>query len=308
MEDIATYCKKRNIPYARVYYYARKKHIASLKDKEHVFICPEECDQFIKTLSSNKPTGQIYDVISKQTWDIGVGEIGKHDVKLGINRGGVQTLISKSCNIIGSRYILPENKSLIYTLVDFDTEEEYDCVSPSTMFLHLNIVKTNAACCAINDLRAGRCGLASINGKVFYLKGFVVPKIVTRNLKTQSPKCKEILQYLDQGRQIAKNIRRLVISGLKRQEVKKSQKTLKLLGCTRNELHKYIESKFKEGMDWTNYGYKGWHLDHIIPISSFDLNDPREQAKCFHYTNLQPLWHYDNFAKGDKLDWSNQLL
>jgi hypothetical protein len=71
-----------------------------------------------------------------------------------------------------------------------------------------------------------------------------------------------------------------------------------------SDLFKHLESKFTEGMSWSNYGYKGWHVDHIKPCASFDLSDPEEQKKCFHYTNLQPLWWYDNFKKGAKLDYA----
>ena len=41
-----------------------------------------------------------------------------------------------------------------------------------------------------------------------------------------------------------------------------------------------------------------FHVDHIKPCSSFNLEDPEEQKKCFHYKNLQPLWAKDNLAKG----------
>ena len=59
---------------------------------------------------------------------------------------------------------------------------------------------------------------------------------------------------------------------------------------------KYLEAKFQYGMSWENYGE--WHVDHIKPCSSFNLEDPEEQKKCFHYKNLQPLWAKDNLAKG----------
>lgn len=78
----------------------------------------------------------------------------------------------------------------------------------------------------------------------------------------------------------------------------KSASTFELIGCTVNEFKIYIESKFQNDMSWENYGTKGWHIDHIIPCSSFDLTDPEQQKLCFHYSNQQPLWAKDNLKKG----------
>ena len=62
-------------------------------------------------------------------------------------------------------------------------------------------------------------------------------------------------------------------------------------------LKKHIEIQFKEGMSWENHSLNGWHIDHIIPCASFDLTDPDQQKKCFHYTNLQPLEKIENIKK-----------
>ena len=70
------------------------------------------------------------------------------------------------------------------------------------------------------------------------------------------------------------------------------------LGCTIPELKQYLESKFQEGMTWENWGVHGWHIDHIIPLSSFDLTCREQFLKVCHYTNLQPLWAKDNLSKG----------
>jgi len=78
----------------------------------------------------------------------------------------------------------------------------------------------------------------------------------------------------------------------------KKPKTLQLLGCSIKVLKKHIEAKFKEGMSWKNYGK--WHVDHIKPISKFNLIDKEEQKKCFHFSNLQPLWATENLKKGSK--------
>jgi len=81
-----------------------------------------------------------------------------------------------------------------------------------------------------------------------------------------------------------------------------SLSTQALIGCSRSFLLRHLENQFKHGMNWDNYGRKNgircWELDHIRPCASFDLSKPEEQRKCFHYTNLQPLW-----AKENKVKW-----
>ena len=81
----------------------------------------------------------------------------------------------------------------------------------------------------------------------------------------------------------------------------KSDKTMNLVGCTPNELRDHLESQFKDGMTFDNYGRGGWHIDHMKPCASFDLSDPEQQRECFHYTNLQPLWEKENLIKGSKI-------
>lgn len=68
----------------------------------------------------------------------------------------------------------------------------------------------------------------------------------------------------------------------------KSFRTIELVGCTILELKSHLEKQFKNGMTWDNYG--DWHIDHRLPCASFDLTSLEQQKKCFHYTNLQPLW------------------
>ena len=76
-----------------------------------------------------------------------------------------------------------------------------------------------------------------------------------------------------------------------------------LIGADPEFVKKHLESQFEEGMSWDNNTSDGWHKDHIIPCASFDLSDPEQQKKCFHWSNLQPLWAKDNLSKGAKLNW-----
>lgn len=105
--------------------------------------------------------------------------------------------------------------------------------------------------------------------------------------------------YKDPSKRVARNMYNRVRIALFTQLTKKKVGTQELCGCTWNELVRYLEARFKKGMTWQNYG-KGhgkWSIDHIVPCDSFDLTVPEEMHKCFHYSNMQPLWTSENSSK-----------
>lgn len=102
---------------------------------------------------------------------------------------------------------------------------------------------------------------------------------------------------------ISTNLRILTNHALKGKN--KSKSIMKLIGCSLENLKSYLQMLFKKDMTWANYGRYGWHVDHIKPCCSFDLTNPSEQLKCFHYTNLQPLWAEENKKKGRTYDKSS---
>ncbi len=79
---------------------------------------------------------------------------------------------------------------------------------------------------------------------------------------------------------------------------KKINGVLSLIGCTLPELRQHIENQFIDGMCWARI--KEIHIDHIRPCADFDLMNLEEQQRCFHYSNLQPLWKMDNLRKGQR--------
>ena len=103
---------------------------------------------------------------------------------------------------------------------------------------------------------------------------------------------------------ILESLRARLSAALKSANAYKTNHTMELVGCSIQFLVKYLESQFDDEMSWTNYGITGWHVDHKKACSTFDLTKIEEQKKCFHYTNLQPLWWEDNISKGNKSDYT----
>lgn len=99
-------------------------------------------------------------------------------------------------------------------------------------------------------------------------------------------------------------LNRSISSGIRRslKDGKKGKHWEDLVNYSLDDLTKHLESQFKDGMTWENYGFYGWHIDHIKPKSAFDFltfND-EEFQECWGINNLQPLWREDNLKKGDK--------
>ena len=107
---------------------------------------------------------------------------------------------------------------------------------------------------------------------------------------------------------ISFNIRGRLKEVLKHKGYKKSKPTFYYIGCTPQELKQHLESQFTEGMTWENYGLHGWHIDHIVPLSKFDLSKEENIKLASHYSNLQPLWAIDNMKKGNKIDQTDETL
>jgi transposase-like protein len=81
----------------------------------------------------------------------------------------------------------------------------------------------------------------------------------------------------------------------------KSQTTRQLIGVNFKIFVKWIEYQLEEGMIMEGYG-SAWHLDHVLPISSFNLLDEEELHKAMNWVNIRPLTPLKNIQKSNKID------
>ena len=97
------------------------------------------------------------------------------------------------------------------------------------------------------------------------------------------------------------NFRTAIYQVLKENNVKKNGHYFDILKYSPDDLINHLESKFTDKMTWDNYGE--WHVDHILPISSFDIKEigDGEFMKCWELKNLQPLWGDENVKKSNKI-------
>ena len=121
------------------------------------------------------------------------------------------------------------------------------------------------------------------------------------NKKNRDQIQKRVNKYLKNNdvartiKQIRERIRK-VING-----TNKSHSTIELLGANKEFVHKYLQHTFNINYPNLNINECDTHIDHIKPISSYDMNCDRQQKECFHYSNLQILLAVDNLKKSNKI-------
>jgi hypothetical protein len=84
-------------------------------------------------------------------------------------------------------------------------------------------------------------------------------------------------------------------------DMKKSDKTVKYLNCSIPELIDWFKFCFTLEMTLENHG-EYWHMDHVIPINLFNLNDPEQIKLCFSWYNVSPLQANENMSKSDRIN------
>jgi hypothetical protein len=164
--------------------------------------------------------------------------------------------------------------------------------------VHKDLCQTCYRSNSVQDIRKRTdrvCGECGCNSSSKWYQG---PICRSCYRKKESTRIKENNKHKYISKRIANNLRSRVskiVSG-----TIKNGSAVNDLGCSIEDLKTHLESKFKDGMTWENYGQ--WHIDHVRPLSSFNLAVKQEFKSACHYSNLQPLWAKDNLIKSNKYE------
>jgi hypothetical protein len=88
--------------------------------------------------------------------------------------------------------------------------------------------------------------------------------------------------------------------------INKKTSTMKYFSCDITLFINWLKYCFTDKMNMDNHG-SYWHLDHVIPVSLFNLENEEELRLCFHYLNYMPLPGKENIKKQNKIMYS-QLI
>jgi hypothetical protein len=72
------------------------------------------------------------------------------------------------------------------------------------------------------------------------------------------------------------------------------------LGCPWEIVIGWLEFNMDDNMNWDNHGTY-WHIDHVLPVSSFDFSREVDRQRCFNWTNLMPLEGIENIKKSNTI-------
>lgn len=234
----------------------------------------------------------IYDIITQLDIHGSHAEISR---KTGIAASSITDIRLGKRAQAGDRYCLSTRKNdLIFKLKNVQSGEIYECLKPASLFIHLKIPFDVKLSGRIHDIKSGRQDYATIG--LFLISSLCPKRPVPSWTKHRHIVANEIAEARLR-RKITDCLAQRIRAAVKTKGNIKSDHTQNLIGCTTSFFMGFIEAKFLDGMSWENHGVHGWHIDHIIPCNTFDLTLLEEQKKCFHYTNLRPLWAIDNLER-----------
>ena len=142
-------------------------------------------------------------------------------------------------------------------------------------------------------IRAMCKSCSSIKRKEYYKKH-------RKEIIKQTNKYKVERMKKDSAFKLKLKLRNRLYSAFKSQGLYKKERTIQYLGCKLLFFKEWIEYMLYDGMTIDNYG-KYWHLDHVIPCTSFNLENKDESYKCFNWRNIRPYLAHKNLVKSNKI-------
>lgn len=153
--------------------------------------------------------------------------------------------------------------------------------------------------CGVTYTRFGvtshRCEKCQADYLVEYSRNASRKKVGTDEMKEYQRKWFKNKRQTDVAYRISMHFTVLMHCALGKAKAGRSWKTF--VDYTLEELMSHLERQFLPGMTWENKGE--WHIDHIVPRSSFEYESPDdpEFKQAWALTNLRPLWAIDNIRK-----------
>ena len=162
-----------------------------------------------------------------------------------------------------------------------DEEHRIKIIEQVTTFKHNKVIekqKLKEAEIGIGNIKCNYCNEIKLNER------FRQNRLKCKDCEREEPISK-----------IIRNVRSRIFSAIKN----KSKHTIIYLGCNCSDYLKWL-LKNKNSYTFENYG-KEWHIDHVIPISKFDITNEEQQLLAFNWRNTMPLSVEENLKKNNKI-------
>ena len=162
-----------------------------------------------------------------------------------------------------------------------DEEHRIKIIEQVTTFKHNKVIekqKLKEAEIGIGNIKCNYCNEIKLNER------FRQNRLKCKDCEREEPISK-----------IIRNVRSRIFSAIKN----KSKHTISYLGCNCSDYLKWL-LKNNNSYTFENYG-KEWHIDHVIPISKFDITNEEQQLLAFNWRNTMPLSVEENLKKNNKI-------
>jgi len=223
------------------------------------------------------------------------------------NRDGLNNICKKCKCEYSKNYTLNNFNEISIKRKKFYNINKDRLLNPETYVLIHNkicsVCNDDKAICEFNKNKKSNDGYRADckicqakKGKIYRLNNVDKLKQYRLDNKNNINQYRKNKKQTDINYKITCNLRTRLWSAIKNEY--KSGSAVSDLGCSIEYFKNYIELKFEDKMSWDTWGRDTWHLDHVKPLSSFNLSNREEFLIAVNYKNIKPMWCKDNLSKG----------